>query len=63
MLGNEELVRFLQPEQQREVVYCILPEMVRTRKCYYGYAEMNPERELILEMIKIMRSIAVDQSR
>ena len=62
MLGNEELVRFLQPEQQREVVYCILPEMERTRKYYYGYAEMNPERELILEMITIMRSIVAERS-
>ena len=37
MLGNEDLVRFLQPEQRREVVYCTMPDMKQTRKYYYGY--------------------------
>ena len=57
MLGNEELVRFLQPEQRKEVVYCTMPEMKQTRKYYYGYAETNPEQELILETIRIMKTI------
>ena len=57
MLGNEELVRFLQPEQRKEVVYCTMPEMKQTRKYYYGYAETNPEQELILETIRIMKAI------
>ncbi len=57
MLGNEELVRFLQPEQRQEVVYCSLPEMKQARKYYYGYAETNPERDLILEVIRIMQEI------
>ena len=60
MLGNEDLVRFLQPEQRREVVYCAMPDMKQTRKYYYGYAETNPERELILKTIDIMRKIVCD---
>lgn len=57
MLGNEELVCFLQPEQRSDIAYCILPEMKHFRKYYYGYAENNPERELILETVDIMRKI------
>lgn len=57
MLGNEELVRFLQPGQRGEVVYCTMPEMKQTRKYYYGYSETNPEKELILETIRIMKTI------
>ena len=57
MLGNEDLVRFLQPEQRSKVVYCTMPEMKQTRKYYYGYAETSPEQELILETIKIMKTI------
>ncbi len=57
MLGNEELVRFLQPDQRKEVVYCTMPEMKQTRKYYYSYAGANPERDLILETIRIMKTI------
>ena len=57
MLGNEELVRFLQPEQRENVLYCSLPDMEQTRKYYYGYAESNPEKELIRETVEIMKEI------
>ena len=58
MLGNEELVKFLQPDQRSNVVYCTLPDMKQTRKYYYGYAGNNPEKEIILETIRIIKQIS-----
>lgn len=57
MLGNEELVRFLQPEQRENVFYCVLPDMEQTRKYYYGYAEANPEKALIRQAVAILKDM------
>ena len=57
MLGNEELVRFLQPEQRENVVYCVLPDMEQTRKYFYGYAEANPEKALIRQAVAILKDM------
>lgn len=57
MLGNEELVRFLQPEQRENVVYCTLPGMEQTRKYFYGYAEANPEKALIRQTVTILKDM------
>lgn len=57
MLGNEELVRFLQPEQRENVVYCTLPDMEQTRKYFYGYAEANPEKALIRQAVAILKDM------
>lgn len=57
MLGNEELVRFLQPEQRENVVYCTLPGMEQTRKYFYGYAEANPEKALIRQAVTILKDM------
>lgn len=57
MLGNEELVRFVSAEERDKIVYCTLPAMSRTRKYYYGYAESNPNRDLILKTVAIMKAM------
>ena len=57
MLGNEELVRFLQPEQRENVAYCVLPDMEQTRKYFYGYAEANPEKALIRQAVAILKDM------
>lgn len=57
MLGNEELVRFLEPEQRDQIVYCSLPDMGQTRKYYYGFSETSPERGLILEVVEFLKEL------
>ena len=59
MLGNEELVRFLLPEEKDDVIYCLLPGMPSSRKYYYGYAESSPHLGLIKEAVELLRSIAL----
>lgn len=57
MMGNDELVRFLQPDMQANVKYCTLPNMFQTRKYYYCYAENAPDLDLILKAIEHMQQI------
>ena len=57
MLGNEELLQFLPPERRSEIVFCTLPGMSQNRKYYYGYADNNPNLDLILETVRIMKEI------
>ncbi|MBR6208224.1 MAG: LysR family transcriptional regulator [Oscillospiraceae bacterium] len=57
MLGNEELVRFLQPEERDRIIYCSLPDMAQTRNYYYGFSESNPERDLIINVIKSLKGL------
>ena len=35
--------------------------MSQARKYYYGYAESNPDRELILQTIEIMKAMAAGE--
>lgn len=62
MLGNEELIRFLQPEDKDKIVYCTLPGMSKVRKYYYGYSENNPQKDLIEKVLAIMKNIVSDKN-
>lgn len=61
VMANEELVRFVPSTEQDNLVFCTLPGMSQQRKYYYGYAESNPDRELVLRTIEIMKAMAAGE--
>ena len=61
VMANEELVHFVPPAERGNLVFCTLPGMSQQRKYYYGYAESNPDRELILKTIEIMKAMAAGE--
>lgn len=53
--GNHKLVSLLRPAEQKKLVYCTLPYMKPTRNFYFSYSKDNPNKDLLDEVVAILR--------
>ncbi len=51
------LLKITKVADSREIIYCTLPNLIRSRKYYVGYDDKNPNLSLILEIRDLMRDI------
>lgn len=59
MYGSSALLKKVEPKLRKNIVFCTLPHLPNSRKFYAGYSDTNPNIEIIMDIIRIMKDEVV----